>query len=409
MASDALRGVAFPVKHRISQYDLDVLKSESNPISLNIVKTLAKDFLKYKLTYGTDIEKKTYASFSKNHKAFFDRLITKRPLTFMGRGDRWLLKNGNSGFGGFREIGTDKEAGDLTLENLISYDEMAISAFISMANSTRFYNNGNRQNRGRPDITSDFEPNGIYIAQVGARFEERFYMDWKFMIIDPEQNTRENGYGKDNDNTNAQYLKIWSKFYNIDYFPSYTSVARLVDEERYVAIPGHIDLYFDIQVFKKRTTYNALVFLGEANRRAREANKKAFCHVVGLGLGVWEIHPSQEQWTIEAYLEILGKYSFPFIDTLYFAWMTTTDTVINGISVKSGKREPAEKLQDESKLLVCNYAWDSNSYAGNEYWMGQLSSSGDPAAASCSTISYTQTPELNPRISSKYLRYFYTN
>lgn len=405
--------VSFPVKHKISKSELQKLKKKSYPVSITSIKQLICDFLQFKLENGTDQERKVYAGGADkknlNVEGFINRLITNRPLTFMGRGDKWLLKNGNAGFGGFKEIGTNLEKGDLILKNLISYDEMAISAFISMSNSTKFYNDGNRYNCGKPDESGNFEPYGIYIAQVGARFEERFYMDWKFIIVDPEQNIRENGYGQANYSMEGYYLRMWANFYNVGYFPCYEEVHdRNGTSDRFVTIPGHTNnLYFDIVVYKQRIRYNALVFLAEANRRAKKVNKKAFCHVVGLGLGVWKLHPDQEQWTIEVYLELLGEYIFDSIDTLYFAWMNLPEdtTEINGISLKCGKREPAEPLNDPTLLLVCNYAWDSNSYPGNEYFFGKLSASGDPAAASCSTISYTQFPELNDNISFKHMKF----
>jgi len=52
------------------------------------------------------------------------------------------------------------------------------------------------------------------------------------------------------------------------------------------------------------------------------------------------------------------------------------------------------------ELIVANYAWDSNAFPGNEYWGGNLAASGDPAAASCSTIWNHMNPECNGKFMS---------
>ena len=53
------------------------------------------------------------------------------------------------------------------------------------------------------------------------------------------------------------------------------------------------------------------------------------------------------------------------------------------------------QIKDKSLLKVAMYAWDGNSFPGNEYWKGQLSSTGDSAAASCSQIPQLQNAHIN--------------
>lgn len=55
------------------------------------------------------------------------------------------------------------------------------------------------------------------------------------------------------------------------------------------------------------------------------------------------------------------------------------------------------------KLLVVSYAWDGNALPGNEWWLGQLDSSGDPAAASSTQVAELHNPHINPILSADNL------
>ena len=76
------------------------------------------------------------------------------------------------------------------------------------------------------------------------------------------------------------------------------------------------------------------------------------------------------------------------------------------IRINFSRRDPFSPLAgaDQDKLVVAMFAWDGNSYVGNEYWQGLLSASGDPAAACCSNIPELLNPDINPAVRGENTR-----
>jgi len=386
----------YPLQEQVDDYlKIDNLKikeylKNSQYIIPENLKELINGFIYHKKKYGSNVEKKFYTDcdFSKMLK----RLITKRPLVFMGKGDLWILKSGDSSCGSWETIGTDSEKAPLLMKDYITYDEIELSSFISVSINTPFVNTGSRRNIYIKD--SIHEPEGFYIGQCGARFEENSRMEFKYMLVTDIQNTEENGYGPKGDVVNARKLKHFAKFYSVEYFPEFEEAVKDYTG-RFVLVNGHRNVYLDTLIYKRRIRYNAFVFLKDADVRAMNASKKAFVYAVGLGLGAWCIDKElQTKITINVYLELLEKRKFKFIDEVYFGWFNICglDIVIpkdiKGIKISEGYRNPAEKLIGDNLILVCNWAWDPCSYIGNEYWIKHLGSSGDPAAACCSYIAF---------------------
>ena len=376
------------------------------PIMHEKVAPLINNFLAYKQQHGTNIEKIVYASM--DFGSFITRLLTKRPLMFMTAADYYLLRDGRTrGKGGFESIGTIYEKTPLVLKEYLSYDEMQIAALIGVSVPTYFINNGDRNNQGKKGRAGTYEQQGVYVGLVGARFEQPGLMEWQHMIVTPSQNTQKNGYGSKQGSNNS-LLSFWSALYGLDFATFDQAAADKTG--RYIPLGGGTG-YFDAAAYKERIRLVVEPFLRDAQYRGMQADKKVYVHVVGLGLGLWQKIPEQATLMLDVYAELIQNLNLSMVADINFSWFPADaqacgavrnnklfKTEQNAIKIHFSKRNPADKLRgrDAGKLLVACYAWDGNSYPGNEYWDGALTASGDPAAACCSTIAELQNPEINP-------------
>ncbi|KAF2156003.1 hypothetical protein K461DRAFT_275068 [Myriangium duriaei CBS 260.36] len=353
---------------RLGEDDVHKYINSTRIIVHSAVYRIAKDFLAYKKTHGTTTEKNVYASQIKwNTDSFLIRLIEKRPLVFFTSNDTTLLRNNkkiHSGFSAWDRCGSDHEHPDIPMKDYLSYDEMMVSSLIGVSGYTPYFNDGNRHNRGIEGVPNTYQREGVQVGLVGARFERSGRMDSTYSF-------------------SPSGSKPPSRFFPFEaYFPGSNFEAR----------------------YKARMRITIETLLLEADLRGREAHKKVYLNIVGLGLGVWGVRQEQSRWYVEVFTQCLADLNLKNIAVLEFAYIDvdakTQMDVAKAASQCHAKcvfnqRAPSARLQDTTLLLVTTYAWDSNAYPGNEYYIGYLNASGDPAAACSSAIAETQNPEIN--------------
>ena len=396
------------------------LAAAVRPVLVPAVETLVARFLAAKLAGGSSVEQKLYAGF--DVPALVSRLLTDRPLALVGAGDKWMMRDGRDGAGGVELVGTDDgdAAGPLGLDCMLSYDELALSSFLAVSCPTLFINAGQRGNLGRRGAEgAAFEREGVYVGLVGARFERPGQMEYATMVLTPDQSLPERGYGPapaPGTEHRAELLAAHAELYGVPHIPCYEEAAAdttgRFSELRSQATGGSPH-YLDTEVYLARMRLAADTLLLEARNQAAAVDSGAYVHAVGLGLGVWRIAEEQAVLSLRAFrgaIEALAPgHKVAAVD---FSWWTPAAAAagvlahgdcVNGVEVIFSKREPAAALTGKhaSMLLVASYAWDGGAYPGNEYWWGQLSASGDPAAACCSLISELQNPLVNPMVAGR--------
>ncbi|KAI4595267.1 hypothetical protein KJ359_006941 [Pestalotiopsis sp. 9143b] len=373
----------------ITKFDANQIRADAAATRIIVdhrFPALVEAFLEHKRAHGSDAEKDVYqtaATWSWEQQT--RRLIEKRPLMFMGGSDSTVMRDGvqvNHMRKEWDRVGTDAEVGSryLRLTDYLSYDEIMLGSLVGVSGPSYFINTGERHNVGRPGARGTFEPRGIVVGLVGARFERADRMDSVFCIpavARPRQH--------------QELTQIFADFF-----------GRGLRPER----------PFNHSMYKERIKISASLLLCEANERAKAEGKRAYVHVVGLGLGVWA--PAGDRDVPEAYVEAFADVIedapglWPHVGTVNFSHLRVSkaaqDDVAEagakeGVDVLFSLRAPADPLPDHKKdeLLVVSYAWDGNSFPGNEYWNDSLSASGDPAQACMSTIAELHNPILNPQ------------
>ncbi|XP_068154642.1 uncharacterized protein [Drosophila tropicalis] len=371
------------------------------------------NYLEHKCQWGNEVELPVYQSLSLC--GFIQRLLEKRCASFFARNDKYLLLTGETGASGFEPIGSLQEKAPLKLEHVLSYDDIKMSALLSVSSYTEFINEGERANCGR--IQRDrrlLEPEGVVMGLIGARLSRRNLMEFQEIVIARSQNTSEAGYGLDLAKpveTKAQsYRRLWRQFYETRDF-KHGEVT--IDSQRFGVSKNKQDV-FDNLVMKRRYAISFDTLLLEAQARAKAMDKLAYIHVVGFGLGVWRANAQQEQIFLETFeqrIRELGR-RLSHIGVVHFSWfhlnrcgglhngaiLKIPKHTADGIRILISKRNPATKLslpEHENMLLFVTYAWDGNALPGNEFWMNLLKSTGDSSTACHTLIAELHNPHIN--------------
>jgi hypothetical protein len=326
---------------------------------------------------------------------FLDRLLSDRPAAFYNSNDTWVLQDGRKGYGWPPKDDNGSEIKTPSGRPYLSYSEMKVAALLGVSCNVKFDNDGGRHQYGK-HMDNVQDPASFYGA-VGIRLENPECRARQFMC--PGELAKLSD-GDPRKATKAE-LRVWKKWYrDRGYkgatFPPGPSINDLKQ-------PGGGGLTINRELYRIELKEAIAAYLADSNGRGN--GRDVYLHVVGLGAGAWaegfspeEIHQIQ----YDIYKELLSSRQYRNIKAIDFSWFGLPGAhpqKFGNVDVIHSKNNPGTKLTGKYANMhkAVMYAYDSNSFPGNEYWDKLPSSeSGDPAAAHATPDLQGQNPHINP-------------
>lgn len=385
-----------------------------------------------------DLEGENYRAVYSNMTAagLVKRLLTKRPIVFLNSTDENILRENplslRSGKDKWNNVARNLEyvqAGWPYLQEYISYDEMTLSALVNMSTPTYFVSDGSLRNAFE-EPRSPYILQGILCGLIGARLEKNGFMEHRFVFPRDKNNlTFDDVHLADGFWIN----NVYSKAFPEGKIPTLDNIKNNPDLYRDIYVNG-----INVVYLKKRLSLSVIPFIEEAANRGFEKTQKIIASVPSIGAGVWRgivdtktilnlivttvLEYLDNNFDIEK-LSYLEAMFLPVVDNdLYSKYSpqkqiksvranaTSIEVKFDGkvLMIFNQRRFVAQTLPEQfrSSLVVAGYAWDGNSYPGNEYWIGSFGSF-DPQAILCSLLGQFQNPEVNVEMAdSERIKYY---
>ncbi|KAG5681139.1 hypothetical protein PVAND_010599 [Polypedilum vanderplanki] len=358
------------------------------------------------------------------------RLLFKRPLVFVGPHDHTILRfNGeknvfssNRAFKVAKTLDNPPDGDGYCLREYISYDENLLSSLISMSTPTFYVSDGSISFIGSTEgFKKPHIDQGILCGLVGARNTKYSFMEHRFINI--RQERQWTGIHL----SDQFWIKnVYSEAFPEGFIPTEANINA--NKKMYEKI--YIDR-INVVYLEKRLMLSILPYIKEAAARGKEKMKEVFCSVPPIGGGVWRgnvkaitIHNLIVNGILKFFdqkfnyeeLKMLKAFALPETSLdVYTSFnhsmniqsikenadkmsvtVTFKEPMNHTIKIFNEIRYVAKPLPVEFEhcLSIAGYAWDGNSYPGNEYWSGDFGSF-DPQAIYCSLLGQFQNPEVN--------------